>query len=185
MKTKYLPKTQLERLGWVAEECGEVLAGIGKTLRHGIWSSDPTLPFSEREFNGMWVLRELQDLKSAIAELESDLQREFRLDREAILRERYSDSRDYTVLVEAVQLAKGLTTSSYKGSVEATPVSIDTATAGARQAILKLDKAVKAWPTIKLVQFQIGADFRFASRDPASSPEYTCSLATIFCLLEE
>ena len=69
----YRPTTTAGRLGWVTEECGEVLAAVGKTQRWGLWSVNPELPAERQESNGDWILRELQDLKKATACLEDDL----------------------------------------------------------------------------------------------------------------
>jgi hypothetical protein len=65
MKTQYIPKTLGAKLGWLVEECGEVLAAVGKTLRHGVDSCNPELPRGSAELNGNWILRELDDLKFA------------------------------------------------------------------------------------------------------------------------
>ncbi len=67
MKPEYLPITDEEKLGYLVEECGEVLAATGKTLRWGLESSNPELPVEERETNRDWLRRELVDLKRAIA----------------------------------------------------------------------------------------------------------------------
>jgi NTP pyrophosphatase (non-canonical NTP hydrolase) len=67
---KYYPKTDVQKLGYLAEECGEVLAAVGKTIRWGLDSYNPELPETERETNRQWILRELQDLKTAIAIVE-------------------------------------------------------------------------------------------------------------------
>jgi len=69
---KYEPKTTTEKLGWVIEECGELQASIGKTLRHGLDSCDPTdgarrNASGERERNVDWILREMADVEKAIA----------------------------------------------------------------------------------------------------------------------
>lgn len=66
MKKGYEPKTDEEKLGYLVEECGEVLQAVGKTLRWGPDSVNPELPRSEQEENRAWVLRELKDLKRAI-----------------------------------------------------------------------------------------------------------------------
>jgi len=68
MKKKYLPNTRDARatMGYLVEECGEVLAAVGKTLRHGLTSCNPELPIEEQETNRDWILRELKDLEHAI-----------------------------------------------------------------------------------------------------------------------
>lgn len=69
--SKYEPKTTIEKLGWVIEECGELQAAIGKTIRHGLTSCDPTdgakrTASGERELNVDWILREMFDVEKAI-----------------------------------------------------------------------------------------------------------------------
>jgi len=53
-------------LGHLVEECGEVLAAAGKTLRWGPDSYNPELPKDQREKNIDWLRRELADLESVI-----------------------------------------------------------------------------------------------------------------------
>lgn len=62
-------------LGKLVEECGEVLAAVGKTYRWGLDSYDPTLdtPVEERETNGEWIGRELADLIDAALNLQQEL----------------------------------------------------------------------------------------------------------------
>lgn len=57
-------------LGHLVEECGEVLAAAGKTLRWGPDSYNPELPKDQRETNINWLKREINDLKSVIARAE-------------------------------------------------------------------------------------------------------------------
>lgn len=64
--TKYQPINIEQALGYLVEECGEVLQAIGKTMRHGTRSSNPDLPLEKRELNKDWILREIKDLKQAI-----------------------------------------------------------------------------------------------------------------------
>lgn len=59
-------------LAHVVEEAGEVLAAVGKTQRFGPLSVNPLLPPEEQEMNLFWLLRELEDLKSAIGRLEHE-----------------------------------------------------------------------------------------------------------------
>jgi len=63
---KYYPKTIEQKLGYLVEECGEVQAAIGKTIRWGLDGYNPELPIEEREINRDWILRELKDLEQAI-----------------------------------------------------------------------------------------------------------------------
>lgn len=67
MKPQYAPRTIGAKLGYLVEECGEVLAAVGKTQRWGLNSFNPELPFKDRETNRDWILRELHDLENAIA----------------------------------------------------------------------------------------------------------------------
>lgn len=65
MKPQYEPKTIAEMLGYLVEECGEVLAAVGKTQRWGLESVNPELPAAQQETNRDWILRELSDLENA------------------------------------------------------------------------------------------------------------------------
>jgi NTP pyrophosphatase (non-canonical NTP hydrolase) len=66
MKPEYEPKTNMQRLGYLVEECGEVLQAVGKTIRWGLESVNPELPPEQQESNAAWILRELDDLQQAI-----------------------------------------------------------------------------------------------------------------------
>lgn len=70
MKSKYIVDDFEHCLGHVVEECGEVLAAAGKTLRWGWASMNPEIPEKERETNIVWLIRELRDLRGAIDRLE-------------------------------------------------------------------------------------------------------------------
>jgi len=70
MNPRYMPKTDLQVLGYLVEECGEVLTAAGKTIRWGLDSYNPELPPEEREANRDWLMRELHDLKRAIGLVE-------------------------------------------------------------------------------------------------------------------
>lgn len=63
---RYEPASTEEALGYLVEECGEVLAAVGKTQRWGLDSTNPELAHSNQETNREWTLRELPDLKRAI-----------------------------------------------------------------------------------------------------------------------
>jgi hypothetical protein len=65
-----LPMTLPRKLAHLAEEAGEVIAAVGKTLRFGLESENPELPDKVREKNRVWLKREIQDLKKAIAKVE-------------------------------------------------------------------------------------------------------------------
>lgn len=66
MKRKYIRNFD-SILGHLVEECGEVLAAAGKTLRFGPDSYNPELPAKKRETNLAWLKREIADLESVIA----------------------------------------------------------------------------------------------------------------------
>lgn len=55
---------ELERLAWLAEECAEVIQAIGKIIRHGYESKDPTNP--DHEGNRADLIRELSDVTAAV-----------------------------------------------------------------------------------------------------------------------
>lgn len=67
MKPEYMPTTLAQSLGYLVEECGEVLAAVGKTHRWGLESVNPELPKEQQETNRDWIKRELVDLTMAIA----------------------------------------------------------------------------------------------------------------------
>lgn len=66
MKKEYKPLTEKQMVGYLIEECGEVQAALGKSVRWGMESYNPELPEDQREYNFQWILRELKDLKRAI-----------------------------------------------------------------------------------------------------------------------
>jgi hypothetical protein len=66
-RPEYEPKSPEQRVAYLVEECGEVLAAAGKSLRWGLGSWNPELPEDERETNAAWLLREMRDLDVAIA----------------------------------------------------------------------------------------------------------------------
>lgn len=70
MKPEYLKRDDIDFCAaHVAEECGEMLAAIGKSLRWGFDSVNPELPPSEQESNLDWYRRESADLRSALDRL--------------------------------------------------------------------------------------------------------------------
>jgi NTP pyrophosphatase (non-canonical NTP hydrolase) len=77
MKPQYEPKTPAQKLGYLVEECGEVLAAAGKTLRWGPDSANPEVPPSQQETNREWLLRELADLNGAIRRVEALLRDDY------------------------------------------------------------------------------------------------------------
>lgn len=63
---KYMPKQTGQFLGKCVEECGELLAALGKTQRWGLFSVNPELPPEQQELNRDWILREMEDVEEAI-----------------------------------------------------------------------------------------------------------------------
>ena len=61
---QYRPRTLAQKLGYLTEECGEVLAAVGKTQRWGPEGTNPEPGGGEP--NWAWVLRELDDPELAI-----------------------------------------------------------------------------------------------------------------------
>lgn len=87
MKPRYEPKTLTEKLGYLIEECGEVLGAAGKSMRWGFHGSNPELPEAEREKNVDWLLREISDLEGAVQRIKPELvSLSQRLKKEALLR---------------------------------------------------------------------------------------------------
>ena len=64
MKPQYEPTHDTQAVAYLCEECGEVLAAAGKSLRWGLDSVNPEL--DNPETNREWLLRELVDLEGAI-----------------------------------------------------------------------------------------------------------------------
>jgi hypothetical protein len=58
------------------EECGEVVAAGGKSLRFGINSSNPFLPEEQRETNIDWLKREVEDLEYCIVKFKEFLKKD-------------------------------------------------------------------------------------------------------------
>ena len=73
MKPEYKPVTELQKLGYLVEECGEVMQAVGKSIRWGLDNYNPELPEEERETNRAWILRELEDLKLAIGIVKKEI----------------------------------------------------------------------------------------------------------------
>jgi NTP pyrophosphatase (non-canonical NTP hydrolase) len=73
MKEIYKPETVEQKLGYLVEECGEVLSAVGKSIRWGLNSVNPEIPIEEQETNSDWIKRELKDLKRAIRLVEEEL----------------------------------------------------------------------------------------------------------------
>ena len=58
--------------GKAVEECGELLAALGKSLRWGWLSRDPE-PGASPETNADWVRREMADVRGALDNLEREM----------------------------------------------------------------------------------------------------------------
>jgi len=63
-----------KRLSHTIEEAGEFLAAAGKTQRFGLDSVNPLIPLEQRETNRAWLLRETEDLLSAIHRMLESMQ---------------------------------------------------------------------------------------------------------------
>lgn len=66
-----LTPAQTERLAYLAEECAEVIQIVGKILRHGYNSHDPTDPYKEQNTtyitsNRIMLEIELADINKAV-----------------------------------------------------------------------------------------------------------------------
>ena len=70
MHPGYESKSIKQAVGHLIEECGEVQAALGKTIRWGLESTNPFLPEDQRITNRQWVLNEISDLKIAITKVE-------------------------------------------------------------------------------------------------------------------
>jgi len=77
MKAKYMPKTLRGKLAHLVEECGEVLAAVGKSMRWGLHSVNPELPPSKQESNATWLLREMDDVEKAIRIVRLALEKQY------------------------------------------------------------------------------------------------------------
>lgn len=74
MKPEYEPKTREQFLGYLIEECGEVLHAAGKTLRWGDLSTNPELPLHSRVTNLAWLRAEMSDLRGALDRMDKFLE---------------------------------------------------------------------------------------------------------------
>lgn len=64
-------------VGKAVEEAGEFLAAAGKTLRWGWFSVNPDLTPEKQETNISWVMRELEDLRAALNNLEYEIENKY------------------------------------------------------------------------------------------------------------
>jgi hypothetical protein len=63
--------------GKAIEELGELQAALGKSLRWGWTSANPELPIGQRVTNVAWVRAEMQDVRDALDNLDSELAKEY------------------------------------------------------------------------------------------------------------
>lgn len=73
MNPNFAPNKESEpwiKWAYLEEECGELMAAMGKARRYGMESSNPLLPAEEQVRNGDWMLAEIQDVKHAITLME-------------------------------------------------------------------------------------------------------------------
>ena len=73
MDFQFLPEDFDGKLSHLIEECGEVIAAIGKIQRFGIDNANPKLPTDQQETNREQLRRELKDLKHAISRVIPEL----------------------------------------------------------------------------------------------------------------
>lgn len=76
MKPEYEPADERQAVAYLIEECGEVLAAAGKSLRWGLESVNPELAPEEQETNRDWLLREMKDLSGAVRRVRTFLRDE-------------------------------------------------------------------------------------------------------------
>lgn len=57
--------------GKMIEECGELCAALGKSLRWGWLSSNPEI--ADGETNAEWIAREMQDVRGALDNLQREM----------------------------------------------------------------------------------------------------------------
>lgn len=76
-----LSDAQSERLAILAEECGEVIQIVGKILRHGYHSYNPTVPEMQQKPNTTLLQKELGDLLWAISKLDEACDINFQIPR--------------------------------------------------------------------------------------------------------
>jgi hypothetical protein len=66
-----LKAAEHERLSLLLGECAEAIAIVGKILRHGYESTNPTLPLDEQRTNRSLLTQEIGDVLHAIDRLTS------------------------------------------------------------------------------------------------------------------
>lgn len=73
MKQEYIPKTELQKLAYLIEECGELIQALGKAIRWDLDAYNPELLEEDRETNRDWILREIKDVKRAIKFVKNEI----------------------------------------------------------------------------------------------------------------
>jgi NTP pyrophosphatase (non-canonical NTP hydrolase) len=76
MHEKYKPQTFHQKMGYLVEECGEVLQAVGKTQRWGLANKNPELKEDDPRFgetNRQWLLREMENLEDAVKLLREEI----------------------------------------------------------------------------------------------------------------
>lgn len=73
-KSKYIRNDLGSIVGHLIEECGEVLAAAGKSIRWGLASYNPEIAVEDREDNLAWLRREISDLKAVINRFEKRME---------------------------------------------------------------------------------------------------------------
>ena len=81
---KYLRQDVNFCLAHAVEEAGEVVQALGKTLRWGTESCDPTVCDTFRETNIDWVRREWRDLQESMDRLFKEYRKEHPLQRHGL-----------------------------------------------------------------------------------------------------
>jgi|GEM_PF-1760571 len=62
---QYAPKFPQQALAHLSEELGEATAALGKTIRFGCNSFNPTVPPMDRELNIDWLRRQIRNVRDA------------------------------------------------------------------------------------------------------------------------
>lgn len=65
-KREYEPRNLEQAVGYLVEECGEVLQAVGKIQRYGWDSRNPDLPPMQQISNARALRQEMRDLEAAI-----------------------------------------------------------------------------------------------------------------------
>ena len=77
MQSQYIQEGLQHARGRAIEECGELIAALGKSVRFGWLACNPELPADKQEANFEWVARELGDVMDALSRLKNEMRKEF------------------------------------------------------------------------------------------------------------